>query len=138
MNELQGFSGWRVASTDAPLATAEWITARVISLLSHYYQPELAIGLDELVMADWISALGDIPQQAIADAASEWIRDQDRRPTPSAIRRRALALLREPDRVQGEDPSGPFAPQVVSKEEVGRRRKNQAEYQRLFPKLRRI
>lgn len=111
----------------------------MLSLLSHYYQPLVEEGIDELAMTDWIGALGDIPQAAIDGAAAEWVRDEEKRPTPAGIRKRALARLepRKPPPIPDDD-EWPFGPEVVPSEELERRREMQEKLRREYPMLKRI
>lgn len=135
MTELTEFSGWRMVSTSEPQPSAKWIVARTLSLLSHYYQPTIPEGIDELAAADWIAALADLPQRAIDDAAMEWIRNEERRPSPAAIRKRAMARLCRPQKQAGGG-EYPFAPNVISEDELRRRREMQGRLSEAYPFLR--
>lgn len=115
MTNLTEYSGWRMVSISAPRPTAKWIAARMMALLSHYYQPQVDEGIDELAMTDWIMALGDIPQQAVADACQDWLRNETRRPTPADIRRKAEARIERP--APPSEEAEPFAPAVISLDE---------------------
>lgn len=111
-----------------------------MALLSHYYQPEVPAGVDELAMADWISVLGDLPQEAVTGAIQEWLRDETRRPTPAGIRKLALARIERPRPVVFTTPFAP-APRgdmVVPDEELARRREVAERARAEFPMLKRI
>lgn len=122
MNDLPASSRWRPVSMDAPKPTAMWITARVEALLSHYFRPETSENADLLATADWIKALIDIPQEALEQAFTMWIRNEDRRPTPAAIRKEALSRVERRRPAPPGPDEHPFGPTVVSKEELARRR----------------
>lgn len=70
---------------------------RVRALLSHYFQPDLSAEEEELAMTSWIKQLSQLPQAAIEQACDEWEGDQEKRPTPAAIRKRALARIQKPE-----------------------------------------
>lgn len=89
-----------------------------------------------MAAADWIDALADLPQDASDQAFSEWLRGEERRPTPAGIRKRALARISAPVPERADDAA--FAPVVVSEDELARRRAMQAELLREFPMLKKI
>lgn len=94
-----------------------------MALLSHYYQPDTPAGIDELAMAQWIAALGDLPRQAIEYATMEWIRNERKRPTPADIRGRAQARIEPRTPPPPDDDEWPFAPRTaIPPEEMERRR----------------
>ena len=66
---------------------AEWIAGRVQTLLSHYFQPDNPMDVQEAAIDDWIDALEPFSKSQIESACSAYIRDQPRRrPTPGDIR----------------------------------------------------
>ena len=72
---------------------AEWIAGRVMTLLSHYFQPDNPAEVQEAAIDDWIETLAPFSQIAIELACKKYIRDQPRRrPTPGDIR----AKIRQP------------------------------------------
>lgn len=113
------------------------MTKRVEAMLSLYFQPVLSDETDLMAATIWLDVLGDIPQAAIEQACREWERDQEKRPTPAGIRKRALARIIKPETDQA-DRGGPFEPTVTPETELDRRRKQQAELQKQFPMLRKI
>ena len=79
-----------VPSVLPPCATKEWIAGRVEVLLSHYFQPDNPVDVQDAAIADWIRALDGFSQQAISRACDSYIRDQPRRrPSPGDILARA-------------------------------------------------
>ena len=72
---------------------AQWIAGRIMTLLSHYFQPENPAEVQEAALDDWVEALSPFSQQAIDGACKRYIIDQPRRrPSPGDIR----AKVREP------------------------------------------
>ena len=127
---------WRTISISERRPTAKWITARVLAMMSHFYQPEISPEIEELAMTDWISLLGDIPQAAIEQAVAERLRSDNRgRPLPGEIRQRALAWVEKPPKT---DEESPFRPVVVAPEELARRREMSDRVAKEFPALRQI
>ncbi len=121
---------------DAPLATAKWMTARIYSLMFHFWRDDMPIEVRAMVIADWRSALGDIPKAAIEMAIAERVRDDDRRkPIPGEIRQRAKKFL-QPVPVQADNATFPLV--VVDADELERRREMQTKLRREFPMLNRI
>ena len=113
-----------------------WITARVEATLSLYFRPDLSEEADLLAAATWVDCLIGIPREALEQAFGEWERNEERRPTPAAIRKRALARI-TPKKLP-EDDGSPFKPVVVPPEELERRRKMQPVYAGILPSLRRV
>lgn len=71
---------------------AEWIAGRVMTLLSHYFQPDNPAEVQEAAIDDWIDALAPFSQISIDLACKKYIRDQPRRrPTPGDIRSKIRA-----------------------------------------------
>ena len=60
---------------------------RIATMLAHFYVSPLSEAEMSAVASDWAEALREFPQWAIAEACSEWLRTQERKPTPAAIRR---------------------------------------------------
>lgn len=74
--------------------TREWLTGRVMTLLSHYYLPDTDPAVIRMAAVDWLDILGPYPQAAIAEACREYLRDEPKaRPTPGAIRALAVKAL---------------------------------------------
>lgn len=110
-----------------------------MALLSHYYQPDLQDGIDELSVANWLDVLGDLPQQAVDDAIGEWLREETKRPTPADIRIRAKRRLSRPVVAGGDDaPFGPFAPVEMTPEELAMRKRVSDELTNVYKFLRKI
>lgn len=110
MNELQ--RQWQTPSVprDAQKPDPEWLTARVMSFLGHYFQPEETEMEFRMRMADWREDLEDLPQAAIEMAIKARRRSSDRaRPTSGEIRELAKSFLLRSAPVA--DPA-PFGPEV--------------------------
>lgn len=121
---------------DSPLANAKWMTARVYSLMFHFWRDDMPVEVRAMVIADWRSALGDIPKAAIEMAIAERVRDDDRRkPIPGEIRQRAKKFL-QPAPVQADNAT--FPPIVTDPKELERRRAMQAKLRNEFPMLKRM
>lgn len=101
-----------------------------MALLSHYYQPASDEVIDQLAMTDWITALGDLPKQAVADACEEWVRNSPRRPTPAHIRQRALDRIEKPNAPKRDE--RPFGPVADTPFELEIRRQVSEELGRLY------
>lgn len=72
---------------------AQWIAGRVTTLLSHYFQPDNPLEVQEAAIDDWVEALAPFSQISIELACKKYLRDQPRRrPTPGDIR----SKIREP------------------------------------------
>ena len=95
-----------------------------------------------MVIADWLSVLSDIPQQAVEDAVLEYLRGDTRRGQGDTlmahIRKRALARIEPPAPAAPVDEERPFGPTLVSADEIERRRKMAEQVRREFPFLRKI
>ena len=136
MTDLPEKWKWQTVSSADTLPKATWLVARVEALLSIYYRPELSEEADLLATMTWIDVLKDVPQSALEQAFGEWERNEERRPTPAGIRKRALARVQQHEAPQDDD--RPFAPVVVPEKELARRRASQSVYQAAFPSLRRV
>lgn len=54
--------------------------------MSHYYQPDNPIDVQDAAVVDWVRALSGFSQQAIERSCEGYLRDQPRRrPTPGDI-----------------------------------------------------
>lgn len=70
---------------------AAWVAGRVRTLLSHYFQPDQPIEVQDAALEDWAEMLTPYSRQAIEYACTSYLRDQPRRrPTPGDIRVRAI------------------------------------------------
>ena len=64
----------------------EWLAGRVLTLLSHFYTPDMPEQLHRAVGQDWVDALGEFPRHAVESACREYLsRDSRYRPTPGQI-----------------------------------------------------
>lgn len=85
-------------------AKPEQIVARVVALLSHFYVPDVQVGLARAIAHDWAGALREFPWWAVEASCSRWLSLERRRPTPADIRelchREAGALIRVRDRLR--------------------------------------
>lgn len=74
-------------------APVEWITGRVVTLLSHYFVAQLEAGQAKAVARDWIETLETYPAWAIAKACRWWLSMENPRksfkPVPGDIQDRA-------------------------------------------------
>lgn len=110
----------------------------------HFFRSELSEAADDMVTADWIDCLSDLPQEAVARAFRERLRSPDRRrPLPGEIRalaERHLERVRLATfKTQNEEASDEMPrPKVIPPEELARRREVAAEIQAMWPKLKRI
>ncbi len=136
MTDTPEKSRWQLVKTDAEKPTAVWITMRVEAILSHYYQPNISEEADLLSAATWIDVLRDIPKEAVDQAFYEWVRNEEKRPTPAGIRKRALARVVGPPPIIADNAT--FPPVVVGADELERRREMQTKLRREFPMLNRI
>lgn len=72
----------------------EWLAGRIATLLGYYFQESDADVIMEAQAEDWLDILGPYPQWAIAEACRTYLMDEPvRRPTPGAIRARAVKAL---------------------------------------------
>ena len=70
----------------------EWISGRILTLLSHYWRDDDPSEMDAALARDWCDILEGMPQDAIAKACMAYLRQEPRRkPTPGSI----YALARE-------------------------------------------
>ena len=93
---------------------------RVRAMQVSFYQPAMSDEVAALSMSDWITILGDIPQVAIERACTELLTTEDRRPTPSAIPKRALAHSHTPTTPLEQAPIPTIEPPTA--DELQRRR----------------
>lgn len=88
-------TGWqqpRGQRSDTP-ASAEWTAGRVLTLLSHYYQPDQPSELSEAAMLDWLEILDGQSEAHIQRACIDHMRERPRtRPTPGDILKRVNAF----------------------------------------------
>lgn len=69
---------------------AAWISGRIETLLSHYYQPDSPSEVRDGAIDDWVEILCHLSRPAIEMACAAWLRDHPRRrPTPGDIRAKA-------------------------------------------------
>ncbi len=111
------------------------MTARVYSLMCHYWRDDVSTETRAMVIADWFAVLADIPEAAIERAIIERLSEDDgRKPKPGEIRKRAREFVARPV------PPLKLAPPtvVVSKAELARRREMQPGYRRIFPGLKQM
>lgn len=85
--------------------SASWLSGRIATLLSHYYDPKHGDLLTEAAAVDWLNILSPFPQKAIEHACDHYMRNvTGKRPTPAEIRNRADAWLKAnaPKKCQGD------------------------------------
>lgn len=76
-------------------APREKIHARIVTLMAHYWTPQMPEKMWEAIGFDWAEVLKDMPWPAIEKAAVEWLKTKDRRPTPAQFRKMAEASIEE-------------------------------------------
>lgn len=87
-----------------PLPTREWLTGRVMVLLSHFYTQETDPAVVRAQAADWFDTLWDVPQEAIEGACRDYLRSGPRRrPSPGDIRNLATIRLPKQSRRNADD-----------------------------------
>ncbi len=64
-------------------ANGQWIAGRMVTLLSHYFQPGQDAKASAAAGGDWIKILSKYPQCVVEEAADEWMRTKTHRPTPA-------------------------------------------------------
>lgn len=74
-------------------APREKVLARIATLMAHYWTPKMPTNLQEAVALDWSEILSDLPWIAVDQAALEWLRTKDRRPTPGQFRKLAEQFI---------------------------------------------
>lgn len=63
------------------------IAERISTLLSHYWTSNDPPETRALQLDDWITDLASYPASVVAAACADWRRNEERRPTPAAIRK---------------------------------------------------
>lgn len=94
MNTSPASCNSQTVSISEERPTAKWIAARSMSLLGHYFQIPADPAIAQMMVADWIEDLQDIPQRAIEMAVTDWRRSSRSRPQPGDIRRLAKSYIR--------------------------------------------
>lgn len=75
---------------------ATWIVGRVQTLLSHYFQPDHPMDVQDQALVDWVKALSPFPASSIERACADYLCNQPRRrPTPADIRGLAETASRQ-------------------------------------------
>lgn len=76
-----------LAQFDAWLAPAppDWIAGRIVTLLAHFWTPDMGDKVRGAVAADWLEIMGGLPAHAIAEACRIWLRTEKWRPKPSEL-----------------------------------------------------
>lgn len=62
------------------------LSARVTTMLAHYFVPDMPQVLADAVMTDWIEALAEYPNWAISAACKRWLHREKRKPTIADVR----------------------------------------------------
>ncbi len=68
----------------APADRAQ-VSARIATLLAHYYVPDMPASLQTAVMSDWLDELAEFPAWAIQQACRAWLRREKRKPSLADI-----------------------------------------------------
>ena len=76
-------------------APREKVLARIATLMAHYWTPQMPVNLQEAVALDWSEILSDLPWIAVEQAALEWLKTKERRPTPAQFRKLAEQFIDE-------------------------------------------
>ena len=63
------------------------LSSRVITMLAHYFVPDMPQTLADAVMADWIEALSEYPNWAVNAACTRWLHGNNRKPTIADVRK---------------------------------------------------
>ncbi|MGY0793163.1 hypothetical protein ACW7BJ_27670 [Azospirillum argentinense] len=67
-------------------ANDTWIDGRIVTLLSHYYVPNVPFDVQVAAHEDWVRLLSPFPQWAIEAAVDEWLsRPGRQKPMPGDI-----------------------------------------------------
>ena len=113
------------------------MTARVYTLMLHFWQDNIDIEARALLIADWFEVLKDVPAEAVERAISERLKMDDRRkPIAGEIRKRALEMVDRQARPNLGD--APFAALDVPPEELERREQVGEELANVYKFLRPI
>lgn len=111
--------GVQVRDTRSGMGHAMWISGRIETLLSHYYQPDNPAEVRDGALDDWVEILAPLSQKVIEHACSSWLRDEPRRrPTPGDIRARARDHAASPQNAQGDRSKLSFDELVLLDEKV--------------------
>lgn len=97
-NGLRAVAERAATDLDYELRPAErdWLVARILTLLAHYWMPDMSENLQTAVGNDWANILGKMPRQAIEAACREYLLTDTRaRPTPGQILKLAEATIAE-------------------------------------------
>lgn len=88
-----------IPQLDAYLAPADGValTARITTLLSHWYVAKLPQAAWAAIIEDWRKALADLPMWAIEEACQQWFATEERKANPAGIRRLAKEAMAEAD-----------------------------------------
>jgi hypothetical protein len=78
-----------------PAPSREWLSARISTLLSHYWVDGTEALTKTLVASDWIECLETLPQGAIEKAIQFWRDRETRKPKPAEIRKLAVEFFGE-------------------------------------------
>lgn len=89
------------------------VAGLIARLLLHYWTPQdLPDGARASMAQDWLDDLREFGPESVAEACGEWRRTQNRRPTPSDIRR--LAIEAQRNRRADDEPLALPSPEVLA------------------------
>lgn len=67
-------------------AARDWLSGRIVVLLSHYFTPDMSEALAVKAIGDWLNVLGGFSAPTIEEACQRYLRSEPRkRPTPGAV-----------------------------------------------------
>lgn len=74
-------------------APANWVSGRIVTLLSHYFITQTDERIAKAIAEDWIVILSELPAWAISNACRNYLAGDDckRKPVPGDIRKLAEA-----------------------------------------------
>ena len=85
----------------------EWIGGRCLTLLSHFWREDDPVELTAAIGKDWADVLEGLPQEYIDRACIQYLREENRKPKPADIYRRARDLMPAPRFVTPPAPPEP-------------------------------
>ena len=92
---------------DRPRPAKAWLTARILSLWSHYQKREEPEQILMMRLADWVSALETFPQEAIDKGCSNYVRHSKWAPALCEIISETKAHIVRPKLQAVPDPYAP-------------------------------
>lgn len=75
----------RIAEKNKP-CDLQWFKGAIYTLLQHFYTKDLPENVQTAIAQDWMMVLSDMPQWAIEKARIDFLKNNNRRPSPNEIR----------------------------------------------------